>query len=68
MITVTITVKHEKSGSLPRFVPNRVFRIFHLPHLPCAPCALRLDCIEKIPGREKPQGFKQKGKNKNSNI
>ena len=39
----------KKSGSLPRFVPNRVFRIFSLATLACAPCALRPDCIEKSP-------------------
>ena len=39
---------------------------FRLPRLPCGTCSLRGEGIVKPPGSEKPQGFKQKGKELNS--
>lgn len=49
------------SGSLPRFVPNRVFRPLSTGHVRLLPLAPSVMPYRKIPER-KPQGFKQKGK------
>lgn len=52
----------KKCGSLPRFVPNRVFRIFSLATFALRPLMPSVCLVsKKSPGREKPQGFKQKG-------
>lgn len=60
----------KKSGSLPRFVPNRVFPIFFICHACLTPSVSAvMKCIEKIPRTREAKRLQTKGERiTNSNI